>query len=836
MNELITPLEEANREERHRFGGKAANLGELCRAGLPVPEGYVITTDACRALFAAADIDTHTDPAEARNRITSTEMPPELEAQIISAHLEHFSPDDRVAVRSSATAEDQVDASFAGQHETYYFVDATTLLKFVRDCWASLFTQAAVAYRSAVSGHEPPLMAVIVQRLVPSQVAGVTFTRDPLGDDSVLVIESSWGMGAAIVDGRVTPDRFLVNRSDLSVRQRTIADKRHLVPPNPNEKRLQPVPLSVRQRPTLSEANIRRVASLALRCEVLFGGRQDVEWAMVDNQVFLLQSRPITAAAAASDDTAPLEGRWVLFKPLAENFTEPVTPLTADLIGEICPPFGRFVDGWLYINLDFLRAIIPYRLDQSQLVDLALLRDTPAKLRLRWLYLPIWLLSLAAFYLLTGVFYARTRRLPPDFMTSFRARAEKIRGDPKVDATGAVKALAGAPPFFASVGNMALQVNLIAGRYFLLLPALRSLLKRWCPTFPPEATELLTGGIDQVLSTQMSTGIRDLAELARGDTVVRGLFRGERLEILNQTLRETPGASCFVQHLDDFLAIHGHRALKEFELSTPRWREDPTPVLGMIRNMAVADELPEVDQQQARRKALRAELAEKLKGARGWIVRYLIERIRYYTRLRENSRFYHIMLIDVARSKVLAQETELRDKGLVTCDDDIFFLLRNEIDALTQGTLQWPEVEPRIRRRRQAHTRRARARPRLLFGVADERPQSLVDASRLVGFGASPGVAEGRARVIMDPTTQSELLPGEILVAPYTDPAWTPLFLCAGAAVVEVGSYLSHAGTLAREYGMPCVVDVSECTRHIRTGDRLRVDAFSGEVWILEDE
>jgi phosphohistidine swiveling domain-containing protein len=833
VTSYITPLSKANREELQRFGGKASNLGELSRAGLPVPEGYVITTDVCRAFFDAANVDA-CSRGDIRNRIATTPIPHEIEADILAAHHTYFSPNDRVAVRSSATTEDLSDASFAGQHETYYFVDATTLLKFVRDCWASLYTDAAIAYRSFAKIKELPLMAVIVQRLIPSEVSGVAFTKDPMGDESVLVIESSWGMGAAIVDGRVTPDRYLVNRADLGVRQRTISDKRHLVPANPSEKRLQPVPLSVRQRPTLSEANLRRVASLALRCEVLFGGRQDVEWAMVDDQVYILQSRPITTSAVEAEASAPLEGRWVLFKPLAENFTEPVTPLTADVMADVCPPFARFVDGWMYINLDFLRPLIPYRLSESQLVDMALLRARPATLRLRWLYLPVWLLILLGYYLLTGVFYARTRRLPVDFMSSFRRRAEAVRANDEIDAAGAIKALVGSPRFFAAAGDMALQVNLISGRYFLFLPALRSLLSRWCPSLPAEAPDLLTGGIDHVLSTEMSKDVRSLAKLAREDEVVQGLFRGERLENLHETLRHTSGAAAFLERLDAFLAVHGHRAVKEFELSTPRWHEDPTPVLGMIRNMVTSETLPAIDPKRSVRDALWAELRANLKGVRFWMVRYLIERIRYYVRLRENSRFYHIMLIDVVRSKVLAHERELKAKGLANCDDDIFFLFQREIDALTAGELGWPEVEARIRRRRQAHTRRARARPRMLFGVTDSSDAPPADASRMSGFGASPGVAEGRARVIMDPTSQSEIEPGEILVAPYTDPAWTPLFLCAGAAVVEVGSYLSHAGTLAREYGMPCVVDVSDCTRLIRTGDRLRVDASRGEVWILE--
>jgi pyruvate,water dikinase len=166
-------------------------------------------------------------------------------------------------------------------------------------------------------------MAVIVQRLVPAEVSGVAFTVDPASDDETLVIEAAWGMGAAIVDGRVTPDRYRLRRPDLAILERRIADKRVRVPHEPRGGRLQTVAGGDRHRPTLDDATAREVAALALRCETLFGERQDVEWAITGSQIHLLQSRPITVPTRATQAHPPLRGRWVLFKSVAENFTEP---------------------------------------------------------------------------------------------------------------------------------------------------------------------------------------------------------------------------------------------------------------------------------------------------------------------------------------------------------------------------------------------------------------------------------------------------------------------------------------------------------------------------------
>ncbi|HEY2941761.1 MAG TPA: PEP-utilizing enzyme, partial [Vicinamibacteria bacterium] len=223
-------------------------------------------------------------------------------------------------------------------------------------------------------------------------------------------------------------------------------------------------------------------------------------------------------------------------------------------------------------------------------------------------------------------------------------------------------------------------------------------------------------------------------------------------------------------------------------------------------------------------------------GVRWRLVRLARDRAREYLKLRENSRFYHIMGIGVVRRKILAIEAELLQSGRLKCKDDIFFLRWREVVALQQGRLEWRDVDARVRERRMEHVRLARISPPRTVGIERQAETGEGEAAageELRGQPASPGHCQGIARVILDPSADLVLRPGEILVAPYTDPAWTPLFLTAGAAVVEVGSYLSHAGTVAREFGMPCVVDVADCTRRIRTGDQVDVDGDRGIVRLL---
>lgn len=782
---------------------------------------------------------------------------PELADAILAAHgrlLESGSPLVLCAVRSSATAEDLGAASFAGQHGTYYYVDAPQLLRKVKQCWASLWSPEAVSYRTTHGiDHASVSMAVVVQEMIASEISGVAFTANPVnGSRDELIIESSWGMGAAIVDGRVTPDRYVVARAGLHVREQRIAEKRFMVSSQleaGREARLEDVPHALRLRETLSSDHLRTVAEWSLKAEAHFARPQDVEWAIHDGAFFLLQSRPITVMGR-EDVGRGIEGKYVLFKPLVENFTDPLTPLTADLFLHIRPPGLRAIRGWFYFDVEFLQRLLPFDVTPQQLAEhlYSFSKDAPA-----WKLVP-GKLPAAFFvglfgYLVFAVLLVRTGRLPDGALDSYRALCRKVDDDPDLGPEGVLRRLFLVPRLLDPIGNMAIFANALAIRFVFWIRLLQRLLHRWAPGLRADADVLLGSGSEGVLSAEMGRGIWALAREAKRRPRVREVLLNNAPERALAALRREPEAREFLLGIEGFLAVNGHRAVKEFELRSVRWEEDPSPVLGMVRNYLMVESDPEAQERKTAqaRAELTLELRGKLEafpleralGLRFRLIRYVAERVKYFLKLRENSRFYHIMCFGVVRKKALRAEAELLRQGKLKCKDDVFFLRLPELTALQAGRLGWRDVEDRVRERRIEHIRLTKMGPPKTIGFELPRKETPAGATGegvlLDGQSASPGRYEGTARVILDPSVDLQLLPGEVLVAPYTDPAWTPLFLTAGAAVVEIGSYLSHAGTVAREFGMPCVVDVSEATLRIRSGDRIAVDGDEGSVRILPD-
>ena len=430
-------------------------------------------------------------------------------------------------------------------------------------------------------------------------------------------------------------------------------------------------------------------------------------------------------------------------------------------------------------------------------------------------------------------------------MDGYRALCRRVDDDSALGPEAVMARLILLPQLLDPIGRMAIMVNAASLRFAPWMGVLRRLVRRWAQDLRPDAEVLLGSGSEGVLSAQMGRGIWALAQEAKRSEKVREILLRQASEQVVSELKRTPEARPFLDHLERFLATNGHRAVKEFELRSVRWEEDPTPVLGMVRNYLSIDADPEAQEHKAAeaRDQLIRELHERLDarplerrcGLRFRLILFVAARVKYYFKLRENSRFFHIMGFGIVRKKVLRIERELMREGKLKCKDDIFFLRSAEIASMQAGRLEWRDVEDRIRERRIEHIRLCKMGPprTLGFPPPPPPPATLGDGAVLSGQCASPGRYEGIARVILDPSADAQLEPGEVLVAPYTDPAWTPLFLTAGAAVVEIGSYLSHAGTVAREFGMPCVVDVAEATQRIRTGDRIAIDADLGSVRIL---
>jgi len=307
--------------DRPAVGGKGASLGELSRAGLPVPAGFVITTRAFAEFIAAADpggeiaqlieaadandLDSVSRAAGAvRQRILSAQMAPMLQELVGSAYAELRGNDSSitVAIRSSAIGEDSAEASFAGLQETFLWVrDEAGVMRSVLDCWASLYSLESVSYRRRLSLPERGIgMAVVVQRMVHSRCSGVMFTRSPVtGDRSVIALEGSWGLGSCIVSGEVTPDKFVISKVTGHIVSRTVSSKsmQHVPDLQAGGVRAEPVPDERKSRPCLTDEEIGRLAQLATSIEQHYGSPQDIEWAIDSHggQLYVLQSRPETA-------------------------------------------------------------------------------------------------------------------------------------------------------------------------------------------------------------------------------------------------------------------------------------------------------------------------------------------------------------------------------------------------------------------------------------------------------------------------------------------------------------------------------------------------------------
>ncbi len=710
-------------------------------------------------------------------------------------------------------------------------------------CWASLWSDAAVSYRASHGiEHTGVMMAVLVQKMISAEASGVTFTANPIsGDTNEIVTDATWGMGAAIVDGRVSPDHFVVDRSNLTVLETRIANKKYMVGAElpKDEHRMSEVPFDQRLTPNLSDDMLVQATEWAIKAEAHFGTPQDVEWAVRDNAYFMLQSRPITIMG--EEPFAPDEKRkLVLFKPAAENFTDPVLPLSQDVF----PPGARWIKGRPYGELTPMHLLLPIKLTDAQAAQLAYF-ETPDDLdiEIHWWKLPLTLLAWFFIYLCFGLIAARSRSMPDDFMEAFRDFTQEIEADETLSPRATmIKLFSGAKPY-APCGRRVIWINIAAvPRYVLLMGIINKLLARWIPAVQKDAGSLLCSGSEGILSTDMGRSIFRMSKTARSMPEVVRCMNTHGPDSMLEALQSERAAQPFLYELNEFLATHGHRALKEFEIASVRFEENPAPVLAMVKNYLAAD----IDPADMARRALanreamiasvKGELAqrplERLLGWRWRLIDYLAARARYFAKLRENSRYYHIMVWYSAHKRILAAEKALLGAGKLKVKDDIFYLHWAEVTALLTGKLAWSDVEDRIRERRMEIIRWTKLTPPKAINVDTQPAQQLAaySAADIVGQGASPGSYEGIARVILDPSVNADLKPGEILVAPYTDPAWTPLFLTAGAAVVEVGSYLSHAGAIAREYGMPCVVDVTDCTIRIRTGDRIFVDGTHGTV------
>jgi pyruvate,water dikinase len=896
---LILPLREAAGADRSAVGGKAANLGHLLRAGLPVPDGFVVTTAAFHAHLDDPVICDRRqvlarcgpeDPDAARRlraAIARRELPPRVRDAVVEGVASHGDgsgsgaapPPDAWAVRSSAVAEDREEASFAGQYDSFLDVRGeAAVLDRVRACMASLFTDRATAYRdrSGIPSGDVA-MAVVVQRMVPADAGGVLFTADPVsGNRRVAVVEAALGSAAAVVGGETDPDHARIDRRTGEV----LSYERHSDPGAGGGSRAGPAGASQssraegRKRPVLDDRRLEELVETGREIEELFGGRpQDVEWCLAEGRLHVLQSRPVTALPPVPEPP-PSEDRlhvYVNMGPM-QSVSEPMPPLVRDLwtnlIQEAVELAGlrTLADRWcaeaagrVFLDLTPLLGIRPLRRRMaSRLGDVSeptadglrsLLTRRPEEFVGRGGGLrALWAAMRAGGATVVGqlprlgtAFLGAFRGEPPEldeeqrFFEAFgRRAADRIRAppDPSERARRAlhpVEHMAEARDLFPRL--VGLSAAFLAADW----------LERLFPDAPGDV-DAAGGGFPREIVTRMNQGLGDLADVARRHPEVARALRDGRL--LEEVVG-VEGGDAFREALGSYLDEFGHRATGEIDLSNPRWREDPSSLLQVVRaNLAGAEagahrehleELVRVGEDAARRLVERAG-----RGPLGFVKRPLVRRLvrtyRGYLPLRELPKQGGAHLFAASREVLLAAGGRLVEDGELPRVEDVWFLREDELLAALEGSAP---VEADLAARRAEHERHRAVDAPVLVTSEGEDPTARIGSGGLPdgalgGTGVSSGVAVGSARVVRDPATSS-VKPGEILVAPSCGPGWTPLYLNAAALVCEVGGRISHGALVAREYGLPAVVSVRGATREIRTGQRLRVDGSRGVVEVLDE-
>jgi rifampicin phosphotransferase len=891
---LTLPFGEVDRAALPIVGGKAANLGELVRAGLPVPPGFCVTTIAYDLVARDAGLDSVLDAlaqtppddtprlaehaAAARTSLLEARVPEAVARSITAAYKELGNGTSvPVAVRSSATAEDLPYASFAGQQDTYLnVVGEESVLEAAQSCWASLWTDRAVAYR-ATGGidHRGVRLAVVVQQMVESAISGILFTANPLtGRRRQAVIDASPGLGEAVVSGAVNPDHFVVNTATGEIVERRLGDKRVAIRAAAGGGTERVELAGGGGEASLDDAQIRALADLGARVEAHYGAPQDLEWAIDPaGRTWLLQARPITtlfplpAGVPPTDDNPRVyfsfsvaQGVYRPLTPMGLQAFRLVTSALATLAGH--PPPDRYAGpvpiteagGRLFVDITpalrstFGRRVLDFVARNMEALTAPILRQLATDSRFAPVMTRPWpILRAVLSVLIRGriplrliwalvrpeAARARAERVAlglrvADDLPRDAGTIERLAAAERVLFEGPPRILPGVPPTFVA----GLVANALAGK---LLGSLAT----------DDEKRVVLRGLPHNPTTEMDLALWALAQEVHADPVLSQTVRETPPEQLAQDYRNGILPTRLQAGLADFLSLYGHRGVAEIDLGLPRWSEDPTYIVGVLTNYLRLEDPELAPDAQFRRAAREAEemVAELTRRAgrtgrlRGVLVGAFLRRARALLGMREMPKFCIILLFARARQLLWPVGEELAKAGRLEKAGDIFFVSFPEARAALAGA----DLRSVVHERRTVYNQELRRRhvPRILLSDGTEpSARAATVASEddgLLGTPASGGVVSAKARVILDPTGV-RLEPGEILVAPSTDPGWTPLFLTAGGLVMEMGGAMSHGAVVAREYGIPAVVGVPDATGRIATGQRITVDGSAGKITLDRED
>ena len=797
-------------------GGKAINLAKLLAADLPVPDGFVVTTDAYRAAGG------------------STALPVEVEAQIREAYERMGSP--MVAARSSATAEDMAEASMAGQYETFLnLTNIDELLNAVSGCWESMHSDRLRAYlREQGIAPECVAMAVVVQRLVSADAAGVLFTANPqTGATDDMLVEAAWGLGEGVVSGAVQPDRIRIRGIDGAILDYEVAEKTTRLAPG--GRGFEAVPEFDQSRACMQHEALHQLWELGRRAARYFDGPQDIEWAVADGKVYLLQSRAITTLREASlrhglpdairaDLKGQLEaghGPWVRHN-LDETLKHP-SPLTWSLLKPFMSGAGGF--GEMHREVGF---------EPSD----AVCRD-------------------GFLELIGGRVYMDCARMPEMFSEGypFGYDVAKLRADPDAAqqaptvANGTMReqgeAAAAALKVMANIRELAETLDQRFDGQFV--PAVSV----WCQEEKPrDLGSLENAELVELWEKRRSKVLDEFGVMAFLPSMVEALATEDLHAFLeeyswdedpdtlsNQLVVSRSADQTFLSNArlqevgqgkrskEDWLKEFGSRGPGEFDLVNPRWSERPSDLDAMAERLAGEESLLDFhDRRQEEAESAMQRLSSKLAPAQQEELKKRVELASRYVRFREDGK------CQLMRAYAMLRPIALEFGRRLEIGEDVFLLEEREVlESIRTGFVPKDRIaQRRLQRRAEASLSLSR--------VIDEGdletlgvPTIAADASCWDAHSLSSGTCTGPARIVHSPESAGDLGKDYVLVCSSTDPSWTPLFVGASGLILECGGALSHGAIVARELGLPAVV-LEDATRLFESGEVLTLDANRGQV------
>ncbi len=869
----LTSLASSGQADAQAVGGKAANLMALHAAGFPVPAGFVVPvveyerfldSNSLRAeiqrLLSAANLDDEKALSECSSRIKSAIASGQMAPPLLEAIASAAAPTAGAlwAVRSSAVSEDLAEASFAGQQDTYLSVRPGELAEKTKQCWASYWNERAISYRHKAGA--PQLgggIAVVIQSMVDASSSGVMFTCDPVsGNESSIIVESSWGLGEAIVSGLVTPDRFVIAKGSLDLQERRISRKANAV------YLAAPEPAAVEEQrqsaPSITDLQAKELASMGASIETHFGSPQDIEWAIGGGSISILQSRPITTLAKGeetlwtraygdeywSDVTSPLFYSW-----LGEWLSKYVLEEGYSVMGywELKGlDLLRLHKGHIYFNAAVLEGVFTFNPRFSRTKEL--LNYFPEKdqerianaktkaLRRAWSEVRIAFKDSDGMITKTDKAYRR-------WASEFLRKMERFDA---LDLT-ALSDQALYDEYASMVQAFLKHFRLI--RYGMVTHSIgmNLMAKRWLTDWAGDTTGALyasvVSGLPDNKTIMTNNALIVLARSVREDPAIMGAIQSKPAAEFLGELRFSPSMAQFREKFGLFLKEYGHRSHTR-EMYFPRWADDPALVVDILKSLSAA---PDIDVERMERETVAKRLeAEKEIGRRiskvsfGFfkkrIFNIILKFAQTYLIFRENQRFYLDHIISRQRRIFMEYGRRLAGRGIIVRQDDIFFLSKEETFAVAKGEL--PGMNAGIASRRAEFEKYKDVLPPKFLKGRVEFDDTLVlkgNILKVTGTSASPGVATGPVRVVESIDEIRTVRSGEILVTSNTDPGWTPVFSQLAGLITETGGILSHGAVVSREYGIPAVTAVKGAKQIFKTGQRITVDGNDGVIYLLEE-